>query len=455
MRTPRENRANHRESCRATPCEAATDLPDAPVPPGSGLRLALVSEHASPLAALGGVDAGGQNVHVAALAQALADRGHEVSVYTRRDDPVLPVRVRLGPRLEVVHVDAGPPTALGKDDLLEHMPAFADVLTADWSVPGRRPDLVHAHFWMSGLASRAAAHRLGVPLAVTFHALGIVKRRWQGSADTSPADRVTLERGLAQDADAVIATCGDEVGELVALGAPVPRLHVVPCGVDRTMFTPFGAAPGRGMRLRLLAVGRLVERKGFDTAIAGLAGLCAGPDPVGAELVIAGGPPAGELGHDPEARRLQALAHRLGVADRVQLLGRVSQVELAAQLRAADVVVVTPVYEPFGLVPLEAMACGRPVVGAAVGGLLDTIEDGENGLLVPSQDPTALAVALRRLAGDEGLRHRLGRAGLARSERYAWPRIAADTEDVYRQLLAHATPGDSLDDRDVTSLATD
>ncbi len=424
-----------------------------------GARLALVSEHASPLAALGGVDAGGQNVHVAALARGLADRGHRVSVYTRRDAPDLPERVRLGSRLEVVHLTAGPPTAVPKDDLLPHMAAFADALGADWSQVGRRPDLVHAHFWMSGLASRAAAGRLGIPLAVTFHALGIVKRRWQGLADTSPADRVRLERGLARDADAVIATCGDEVSELVALGAPVPRLHVVPCGVDRTVFAPFGAAPARGMALRLLAVGRLVERKGFDTAIAALAALATGPGAVDAELVVAGGPPAGDLARDPEACRLQTLAAALGVADRVHLLGRVSQVELAAQLRAADIVVVPPVYEPFGLVPLEAMACGRPVVGSAVGGLLDTVEDGVNGLLVAPRDAPALAAALRRLAGDEDLRHRLGRAGLARSRRYAWPRIAADTEDVYRQVLLRHAPGavrgDHLDQQDMPSLSTD
>ena len=402
-----------------------------------GARLALVSEHASPLAALGGVDAGGQNVHVAALARGLADRGHRVSVYTRRDAPDLPDRVRLGTRLEVVHVTAGPPTAVPKDDLLPHMAAFADALGADWSQSGRRPDLVHAHFWMSGLASRTAAGRLGIPLAVTFHALGIVKRRWQGLADTSPADRVRLERGLARDADAVIATCGDEVSELVALGAPVPRLHVVPCGVDRTVFAPFGAAPARGMALRLLAVGRLVERKGFDTAIEALAVLATGPGAVDAELVVAGGPPAGDLARDPEARRLRALAAALGVADRVHLIGRVSQVELAAQLRAADIVVVTPVYEPFGLVPLEAMACGRPVVGSAVGGLLDTVVPGVTGELVPPRRPDLLAPVLHDLLADPFRRDAYGLAGRHRAvEKYQWSQVAAETEAVYAGLGA-------------------
>lgn len=415
---------------------------------GAGLRIALVSEHASPLAVLGGVDAGGQNVHVAALARALAGRGHEVRVYTRRDDAALPARVPLADGVEVVHVDAGPPARLPKDALLPYMPAFAEVLRRSWVGTGRDPDafgpdLVHAHFWMSALAARTAARATSLPLAVTFHALGSVKRRHQGAADTSPAGRVRLETGLARDADAVLATCRDEVTELSALGIPVDRLHIVPCGVDTAFFSPDGTragAPGRSPRsagspLRLLCVGRLVERKGVDDAIRALALLRAGDHPLDAELFVAGGPVAAALGADVEARRLTRLAGSLGVADRVHLLGRVVPAELPDQLRAADVVVAPPWYEPFGIVPLEAMACGRPVVGSAVGGLLDSVADGTTGLLVPPRDPTALAAAIRALATDPQLRARLGRAGRARSLDYDWSRVAARTEKVYRQIL--------------------
>jgi D-inositol-3-phosphate glycosyltransferase len=419
------------------------------------LRIALVSEHASPLAVLGGVDAGGQNVHVAALSRALAERGHDVRVFTRRDDPTTPNRVRLAPGVEVVHVDAGPAEPLPKDALLPHMGAFAEVLVRSWT-PAHpthaddqrrsgpwRPDLVHAHFWMSGMAARTAARAVGIPLAVTFHALGSVKARHQGRADTSPACRIGTEASLARDADAVLATCRDEVAELTALGAPLDRLHIVPCGVDTATFAPAGPSPaavpggGNAARVRLLCVGRLVERKGVDDAIRALARLVAGErdEPLDVELAIVGGPPAGSLGCDPEARRLSALAAGLGVADRVRLLGRVGPRELPARLRAADIVVAAPWYEPFGIVPLEAMACGRPVVGSAVGGLLDSVVDGRTGLLVPPRDPGALAAAIRALAVDPARREQLGRAGRQRSLSYDWSRIAARTEDVYRPLL--------------------
>ncbi len=169
------------------------------------MRIAMVSEHASPLAVLGGVDAGGQNVHVAALAAAVAARGHEVVVHTRRESPRVPESVPLSPGVVVQHVPAGPPTEVPKDALLPYMDRFADVLREQWL--WNRPDVVHAHFWMSGLAARRAAADLGIPVVQTFHALGVVKRRHQGAMDTSPPERLALESDLARSVDAIIATC--------------------------------------------------------------------------------------------------------------------------------------------------------------------------------------------------------------------------------------------------------
>src|SRR5215211_4013648 len=189
------------------------------------MRIAMVSEHASPLAALGGVDAGGQNVHVAALAQAIARRGAEVVVHTRRDDPGLPARIQMAPGVVVHHVDAGPPAALPKDALLEHMPAFAHELVHAWSAD--RPDVVHAHFWMSGHAALMAAREVAVPVVQTFHALGVVKRRYQGDKDTSPAQRLGIERDIVRRVDEIVATCTDEVFELVRMGASRHKLTVV------------------------------------------------------------------------------------------------------------------------------------------------------------------------------------------------------------------------------------
>jgi glycosyltransferase involved in cell wall biosynthesis len=388
----------------------------------------MVSEHASPLAVLGGVDAGGQNVHVAALAAALAARGHDVAVYTRRDSWEQPDRVPLCPGVEVVHVPAGPPTPLPKDELLPYMPAFGRWLAQEWSGP-ERPDVVHAHFWMSGLASVQAGEDIGVPVVQTFHALGVVKRRHQGTSDPSPRTRVRAEVRLATQVDMVIATCTDELRELVRLGAPAERIQVIPCGVDVEHFTPNGPALLPPVDRRLLCVSRLVERKGVDTVVRALLEL------PGAELVIAGGPPVEELSADAEAARLSGLAEQLGVADRVRLIGRVEHDDMPALLRSADVVVSTPWYEPFGIVPLEAMACGRPVVGTAVGGLLDTVRPEETGLLVHPHDPDAVATAVGRLLDDPGLRARFGAAASRHAvQRYDWSRIAADTETAYETV---------------------
>ncbi len=396
------------------------------------MRIAMVSEHASPLAVLGGVDAGGQNVHVAALAAAIARRGHEVTVHTRRDDPRRPRRVRLGPGVVVDHVPAGPAMELPKDALLPHMDAFAADLQAQWR--WSRPDVVHAHFWMSGLAALAAARPLGIPVVQTFHALGVVKRRHQGAKDTSPAERTAIEERLVADVDHVIATSSDELFELLGLGADRGRVSVIPCGVDTTRFTPAGPVePRRPGRHRLVFVSRLVERKGIGNAISALA------DVADAELVVAGGPDPAGLEADPEVRRLRALAARHGVADRVDFRGRVSRADLPALLRSADAVVCVPWYETFGIVPLEAMACGVPVVASAVGGLLDTVVHGGTGVQVPPRDPVALAAALSGLLADRPRRAALGAAGARRAaERYAWPRIGAATLSCYAALRVAA-----------------
>ncbi|GLZ55989.1 glycosyltransferase [Actinomycetospora sp. NBRC 106378] len=413
------------------------------------MRIAMVSEHASPLAVrtdgaghgrLGSVDAGGQNVHVHALAEALARVGHEVVVHTRRTDPHTPDQVRLPSGVVVDHVPAGPAVELGKDDLLEHMDAFGAVLRRRWSAPwgergdggaGGRPDVAHAHFWMSGLAALDAGRALGVPVVQTFHALGSVKRRHQGAADTSPPSRVALESDLGAQVDRVVATCADEVRELVALGVPVTNVDVVPCGVDVRRF----AVPDDGSRRpgppRVLTVSRLVPRKGVDTAIRALARV---PGP--AELVVAGGPEGTELAGDPEVARLRALAADEGVAHRVRFVGRVGPAAVPELMGDADIVVQLPAYEPFGLVPLEAMASGRPVVAAEVGGLADTVVDGVTGLHVPPGDPDAAGRAIASLLADPAARTRLGRAGRARvMEHYAWDRVAAATVAVYRDVL--------------------
>ncbi|WP_156688597.1 glycosyltransferase [Mycobacterium sp. Marseille-P9652] len=391
------------------------------------MRIAMISEHASPLAHLGGVDAGGQNVHVAELSSALARRGHDVVVYTRRDDPRLPVCVDTEHGYSVVHVPAGPARVLPKDALLQYMYAFGRVLDAHWVA--EPPDVAHAHFWMSGLATGRAARSHRIPTVQTFHALGVVKRTHQGLDDTSPDSRIGLEATIAREADWVTATSTDEVFELVRMGRARSRTSVVPCGVDTDAFTPDGPVAPRGERTRIVSVGRLVPRKGFETLIRAL------PRVPEAELLIVGGPRRAALARDGEAQHLHALAAELGVSDRVRLLGGITRAEMPAVLRSADVVACTPWYEPFGIVPLEAMACGVPVVATAVGGIRDTVVDDVTGRLVPPRDAAALADALAPLLGDRRRREAMGRAGRERAHgRYTWDRVAADTERAYERV---------------------
>ncbi|WP_406076429.1 glycosyltransferase [Micromonospora sp. NBC_00858] len=400
------------------------------------MRIAMISEHASPLAILGGEDAGGQNTHVAELSAALAAAGHEVKVYTRRDALDLPVTVRSPDGYDVVHVPAGPAEPVAKDALLPHMREFSRWLIERWRGGDWVPEVIHAHFWMSGLAALTAGRQTGVPVVQTYHALGTVKRRYQGVQDTSPARRVSYERELGRSVDRVVAQCRDEVGELVRMGVPRSRMTVVPSGVNLTTFSPFGPAADREPgQARILTVGRLVERKGFQTVVRAMELV---PN---AECVVVGGPPEGLLETDPYARRLRALAESCGVADRVRLVGAVPREEMGRWYRSADLLVAAPWYEPFGLTPLEAMACGVPVVGTAVGGIRDTVVDGTTGLLVPARDPRALAAAIQRLLNDRIRRFSYATAARERvRSRYSWAVTAERLAEVYGEVAAVRRP---------------
>jgi len=400
------------------------------------MRIAMISEHASPLAALGGQDAGGQNAHVAELSAALAADGHEVRVYTRRDAADLPTTVSMCDGVDVVHVPAGPPAEIPKDELLPHMAAFGNWLAEQWQDGTWRPDVAHAHFWMSGIATVAAGRSVAVPVVLTYHALGTVKRRYQGSRDTSPKRRIGYERALGHGVDRVIAQCRDEVAELLRMGVPRGRIALIPSGVDTTLFTPDGpAAPRDTDRLRILSVGRLVERKGFADLIRAMRVVPT------AECVVIGGLPAGRLDTDPYARRLRELAAACGVADRVRLVGAIPREDMPTWYRSADVLVAAPWYEPFGLTPLEAMACGVPVVASAVGGLTDTIVDEVTGDLVRPRDPDALGAALRALLGDPVRRLAYASAAVDRATScYSWQRAADQVAALYETVSGSRRP---------------
>jgi D-inositol-3-phosphate glycosyltransferase len=399
------------------------------------MRVAMISEQASPLATLDGEAAGGQNTHVAELSRALADQGHDVRIYTRRDAPDLPAVVAMAERVQVVHVPAGPTEALSDEMLLNHLGDFGQWLINDWRDGDWAPTVAHAHFFTSGLAAVTAARQVQVPVVQTFHGLGASDLRSGGHTDAGHA-RIGYERALGRAVDRIVVQCQDEVRELVQLGVPRARLALVPAGVDSERFSPDGpAAPRDPQRPRILAVCRLIERKGLDDVIQAMRYV------PGADCVVVGGPPEAQLADDPYAQRLRALAEKCEVADRVRLVGAVPGHEMPRWYRSADLLAAAPWYEPFGLSPLEAMACGVPVVGTAVGGLNETVVDGLTGDLIPARDPRALGAALRRLINDKVRRFAYGTAALDRARQaYSWKRAASQISAVYAAVAGLRRP---------------
>jgi D-inositol-3-phosphate glycosyltransferase len=413
--------------------------------------IALISEHASPLATVGGIDAGGQNVYVAQIARQLAHLGYAVDVFTRRDSARLPEIVHWAPGVRVVHVPAGPADYVRKEEMLPLMPQFCDYV-CDFARSRARQGhgylLSHANFFMSGLASLALKDTLGIPCVVTFHALGRVRRLHQGDADQFPLERLAIEDETIARADAVIAECPQDLSDLTRLyRADERRVAVIPCGYDKGEFWPIAKAFARralGLSTKehiILNVGRLAPRKGLDNLVRGVAGL-AKVHGVSARLLIVGGnSDLPEPTLTPEMARLQSIAEEEGIADRVQFTGRRSREFLKLYYSAADVFATTPWYEPFGITPLEAMACATPVVGADVGGIRFSVADGVTGLLVPPQDPAALANACATLLGNPELRKEMGRNGAQRVQaQFTWPKVARAVSALYADVLGERAP---------------
>jgi glycosyltransferase involved in cell wall biosynthesis len=406
-------------------------------------RIALVSEHASPVSLLGSVDSGGQNVYVGQLASHLSALGHEVDVFTRRDDGRLPQVASLAPRLRLVHVPAGPPVPIRKEALLPYMGAFADFVRRVWR--RRRYDLVHANFFMSGLVAAEVKAALGVPFVVTFHALGRVRRLHQQTADGFPDERFAIEDRIVREADRIVAECPQDAEDLERLyGAPPARLETIPCGVDPDEFYPMSRREARAMlglpddKPIILQLGRMVPRKGVDTVIRAMSRLRARG--VAARLVVVGGESdTADPALTPEIGRLLRIAAEEGVAADVTFTGRRPPDRLRLYYAAADVFATVPWYEPFGITPLEAMACARPVVGAAVGGIRHTVVDGVTGYLVPPKDADALADRLARLCCDPALGASMGRRGLARVRaHFTWRGVAERMARMYDLVLDDA-----------------
>jgi D-inositol-3-phosphate glycosyltransferase len=393
------------------------------------LRVAVLSFHTSPLTQPGSGDAGGMNVYVRELVSAMAHAGLDCTTYTRawRDD--LPEVVQVEPNHRVVHVPAGP-FDLAKEDLLDVVDMFTDRVAARIRAEGG-VDVIHANYWLSGIAGHRLKHELGVPLVMTFHTFARVKAE---GGDPEPLHREQTELGIWGCTDTVCVSCTEEERQVRRLhGDPPGRVEIVPPGVDHAFFAPGdrgGArtALGWGDEPTLLFVGRIQPLKGLDVAVGALAEL----DRPEVRLVVVGGA-SGAVG-DGEVDRVLGMARDLGVEAQIELVAPQPHHLLSTYYRAANVVLVPSRSESFGLVALEAAACGVPVVASAVGGLLTLVDHGRTGFLVPDRDPVEFARDIARLLDEPLMAADMGVAAAARARRYTWSFAAARLRRTYADL---------------------
>lgn len=405
-------------------------------------RIALISEHATPLGIFGGADSGGQNVYVGQVAKHLAAIGYAVDVFTRRDRPQLPEVVQWHNGVRIIHVPAGAPEVLPKEVLLPYMDEFTEYVIGfmdrHWHY-----DLIHANFWMSALVATKIKQRRGIPFVVTFHALGRVRRLHQKDADKFPDERFTIEDQIVREADKIIAECPQDREDLLSFYQADPgKTQVIPCGFDRSEFWQidrFQARSVLGLPLHepiVLQLGRLVPRKGVDNAMRGFAKLVADRG-IDARLLIVGGEsPTPDPTLTPEIARLSVIANALEINNRVTFVGCRGREILKYFYSAADIFVTTPWYEPFGITPLEAMACGTPVIGSNVGGIKFTVKNGETGYLVAPNQPEVLSDRLAFLLQNPPLLQLLGKQAIRHVEQcFTWEKVTSEIAALYETVL--------------------
>ena len=393
-------------------------------------RVAVLSLHTSPLVQPGHGDAGGMNVYIRELVSSLAQAGADATVYVRRWTDDLPDVVEVEPGFRVVHVEAGP-TGLAKEALPDIVPTFTEIVGNH--LVDEPADVIHANYWLSGVAGHRLKHQLDLPLVTTFHTLARVKAE---TGDAEPQRRIDAEAEVIACADVITANSVTELHELVThYGADPDRVEIVPPGVDHAFFSPgtragarqalgFGAAP------LLLFVGRIQPLKGVDVAVEALAELGM-PD---ARLLIVGG--SSGLEGDDEVKKIEKLIADRGLIDRVTMVPPQPHHVLSTYYRAADVCLVPSRSESFGLVALEAAACGTPVVASDVGGLRTLIDHGRTGFRIPGRDPVDYAAATRRILTDPVLAGDLSARAAEAATTYTWTTMAARLRRVYNDLRA-------------------
>lgn len=412
------------------------------------LRVCMLSVHTCPLATLGGKETGGMNVYVRDLSRELGRRGHKVDVFTRLQDPDRPrVNDQLGFGGRVIHIQAGPPQPIHKYAIYDHLDEFAAGVRDFAACEGTSYDVIHSHYWLSGEVAIHLREAWGIPFIHMFHTLAYMKNSVaQRPEELEPALRLDVERRVMAAADAIVAATPLEKAQMSWLyGADASKIHVIPCGVDLAHFYPIpqnqakaylGLPTGRRM---ILYVGRIEPLKGVDTLLRAVALLVQKEPALAQELmvtIIGGNPELPPVEMDAEMARLHALRAELHIEDVVTFRAATMQDILPLYYSAAEVVVVPSHYESFGMVALEAMACGIPVIATKVGGLAYTVQDGVTGFHIPSRDHTALAEKLELLLKDEDLRRDMGRAARQAAARYGWSDLAGEVVALYEKVLA-------------------
>ncbi|MEW5938999.1 MAG: glycosyltransferase [Chloroflexota bacterium] len=409
------------------------------------MNIAMLSYHTCPLATLGGKDTGGMNVYVRDLTRQLGAMGVHVDVFTRSQDEHVPhVLHDLGYGNRVVHVPAGPETPLAKKELTDHIPQFVEGVLQFAREKDIRYDVIHSHYWMSGLAAASLSDRwAGAPIIHMFHTLGEMKNRIaRTDAEREGAYRIEGEKQVLKRASRLIVATEAEKAQLLWLyKGDVRKMRVIPPGVDVCHFYPIpadeakafiGVAPNYRM---VLFVGRIEPLKGVDTLIRAMSCMKIQSLDLPVYLAIIGGEPdASPEEMTAEMARLQKLCDDLGMGQTVVFLGKRAQDTLPYYYSAADVLVMPSFYESFGMVALEAMACGAPVIASQVGGLAFLVRDGETGFTVPEGDPAALCDKLTLLLGNRELRRQMGECAAEYAQEYDWRKIASQIVGVYEEL---------------------
>ena len=409
------------------------------------LRIAMISYHTCPLATLGGKDTGGMNVYVRELTRQLGQMGIHVDVFTRsQDDHVPHVLHELGYGNRVVHVPAGPEHPVSKEELVDYIPQFVEGIKAFACEKGIKYDLIHSHYWMSGIAAASLSDLWGrTPIVHMFHTLGEMKNRIaRTDAEREGKYRIDGEKQVLRRADRVVVATIAELTQLRFLyKANQSKLVVIPPGVDVSHFYPIPADEAKmyvGLKpydRMVLFVGRIEPLKGVDTLIQAMSCVQMKQERPVHLAIIGGDPAASPQEMSAEMARLQKLCDDLAVGQTVVFLGKRDQDKLPYYYSAAELLVMPSHYESFGMVALEAMACGTPVVASEVGGLAYLVKDGETGFTVPDQDPEALCEKTSLLLNDSQLHAAMSQRAVDYAQDYAWEKIARQIVEVYQELV--------------------